>query len=232
VKTSCTWRNRVWPGTSAVRPQGIRCVAEDLLRADFVEPSRRRRVYREARTTNRGSRTAAGPDVVAAQMAAFREWEQSTETRLTRAHFRESTVSSVVDDSQPHHGNSVRRVRRVRREECRRVPGEGVVKLERDPCPESGYASSTAFGRLGQPIRVRDRNHVVVDAIHDKRRLEDAIQIAEATRREQSSEALRTMQLIRDSTPSMQGRPRCSLNTGFLSPAPQGIPGRWCCRSL
>ena len=60
------------------------------------------------------------------------------------------------------------------------MPGEGVVKLE------EGTVSGVRVGEkycvwkvLGQAVGVRDRNHFVVDAVHDERGLMDGLEIRE-----------------------------------------------------
>ena len=71
--------------------------------------------------------------------------------------------------------------RSVRREKCRRLPRERLVKLKKGPM--SGVRIHEKHGVrkvLDQPIRVRDGDHFVANAVDDERRLVDALEIGEA----------------------------------------------------
>src|SRR5215207_3106501 len=74
--------------------------------------------------------------------------------------------------------------RRVRREKCRAVTGKRVVKLEEGAVSGVGVREKYGVRKvLGQPIGVRDGNHLVVDAIDDERGLMDVLEIAESAAR-------------------------------------------------
>lgn len=65
--------------------------------------------------------------------------------------------------------------------ETPRRAGEGLVKLEERPV--SGVRIGEKHGVrkiLGQPIGVRDGNHLVVDAVHDECGLMNVLEIPEA----------------------------------------------------
>ena len=69
--------------------------------------------------------TASGPDVVAAQMAAFREWEQSTETRfgdLKGVHQPTLVINGIRDEMIPI-SNSYRLAENLPNAVPARVPG-------------------------------------------------------------------------------------------------------------
>ena len=78
-------------GTNGVRelaisrrshPEGVRGVAEDFLRADGVEPAAGKAFIERLARRKEDLDAASGPDVAAAQIAAFREWEQPAGTRF------------------------------------------------------------------------------------------------------------------------------------------------------
>src|SRR5688572_17452973 len=81
-------------------------------------------------------------------------------------------------------GDSVGCERCVRRKKRGSVAGKRVVKLEEGAV--SGVRVREKYGVrkvLGQPIRVRDGNHIVVEAIDDERGLMNVFEIAEASPR-------------------------------------------------
>src|SRR5687768_18467286 len=72
----------------------------------------------------------------------------------------------------------------LRCEKCRRVAGKRVVKLEEGAV--SGVRVREKYGVrkvFGQPIRVGNGNHFVVEAIDDEGGLMDVLEIAEASPR-------------------------------------------------
>src|SRR5690349_8197462 len=75
---------------------------------------------------------------------------------------------------------SVRSERRGRGEKRRRLSRERLVILEQGSMPGIGIREEYGVRQvLDQPVRVGNRNHFVVNAVHDKRGLLDVPQIGE-----------------------------------------------------
>src|SRR5262245_16767149 len=75
---------------------------------------------------------------------------------------------------------SIRRKRRVRREEGRHVPGERFMKLEQRTVARIRVHEKHGVRKvLDQTIRVRDRNHLVVNTVDDKRGLMNTLETGE-----------------------------------------------------
>src|SRR5688572_25560554 len=78
-------------------------------------------------------------------------------------------------------GDSVGCERCIRCEKCRRMAGKRVVKLEEGAVSGVRVREKYSVRKvLGQPIRVRNVDHFVVEAIDDERGLMDVLEIAEA----------------------------------------------------
>ena len=125
VRTSCTSRSRAWPGTSAIRrsKDTQRCRNSFLRR---LRPARRRaeRFLERLAQRKEDLDTPSGPDVAAAQMAAFREWEQAAGARFVdlkgsrdrRRHFSLplSVRALLKEHLNEHDQRAAARVRRLR----------------------------------------------------------------------------------------------------------------------
>ena len=72
----------------------------------------------------------------------------------------------------------------IRCEKCRRVAGKRVVKLEEGAVSGVGVREKYGVRKVfGQPIRIGNVNHFVVEAIDDERGLMNVFEIAEASPR-------------------------------------------------
>src|SRR5262245_2239753 len=76
---------------------------------------------------------------------------------------------------------SVGRERRIRQKECRRLTGEGLVKLEERPVSGVWVGEKHGVRKvLSQSIGVRDGDHLVMDAVDDEGGLMNVFEMTEA----------------------------------------------------
>ena len=105
MRISCTWRNRASPDTSAIQPsRDTPCCRRSSFRRRLPSQAAGGAFIERLAQRTEDLDPASGPDVAAAQIAAFREWEQSTVARfgdLTRIHQPTLVVNGIHDDMIP-----------------------------------------------------------------------------------------------------------------------------------
>jgi hypothetical protein len=102
--------------------------------------------------------------------------------RSARNKVREYKVALTRDGVDPRApcNNSIGCGGRIGREKGRRLSRERVVKLKEGPVPGIGVGEKNRVWQMGaQPIGIRDRDHLVMDAIDDEHRLSDRVQFGE-----------------------------------------------------
>src|SRR5262245_61030466 len=118
--------------------------------------------------------------------------------------------------------NSVGRERRVGSEECRCLPRKGLVKLEQGAVPGAGVCKKDGVRQiLTEPVGVPDGDHLVVDTVHDKRRLTDAPQVCKTLARD----ALPIAESSHLSLSNVGTRDRLPILRALLKPFYEGLAG-------